>query len=311
MLKKTFVDEIRKMLMALKQKVAAVMNIVVLAAYWNVGKRIAKEEGRLNLATLLTQLSLRLAQTGGLKIKAKQLQQFRLFYLMFPDLQQLRHELSWSHYCCLLKVQEKAARDYYHDEAARGSWSLRQLERNIASFYFQRICAYQHAHQRAGPGAVAVKDPYVLDFLEDGDYSEGALEEGLIQNIEAFLLELGAGFAFVARQYRIKTASKHFYIDLVFYNYLLKCFILIDLKVTELTHQDIGQMDMYVRMFERLRRLPDDQPTLGIILCKEKDQTIVQYSVLEESKHLFASSYSLVLPSEDALKAVLEQTILP
>ncbi|UYQ95579.1 DUF1016 domain-containing protein [Chitinophaga horti] len=137
--------------------------------------------------------------------------------------------------------------------------------------------------------------------------SEEELETGLIRNIQAFLLELGAGFSFVARQYRVKTETKNFFIDLVFYHYILKCFVLIDLKITELTHQDIGQMDMYVRMFESLKRQPDDQPTLGIILCKEKDQTIVRYSVLEESKHLFASSYSLVLPSEDALREVVDR----
>jgi predicted nuclease of restriction endonuclease-like (RecB) superfamily len=300
MLKKSFVEQIKRMLVAVKLATTA----VILGTYWRIGKLIVTEERRLKHAGFLKELGARLAKEIG--FKERQLHLIRLFYKHFPIRRHIRTELRWTHYCCLLRVTNKAARDYYLGEAVRESWSLRQLERNIASFYYERI----YTRIRAGPCDAAVIDPYILEFLGLGSraiQSESTIESAIIQNIQSFLLELGTGFAFVARQYRIKTDTKAFYIDLVFYHYLLKCFVLIDLKVTELSHQDIGQMDMYVRMFEALKRGADDQPTLGIILCKEKDQTMVKYSVLEESKHLFASSYSLVLPSEDALKAALEQ----
>lgn len=305
MLKKSFVEEIKRMLMAVKLKTTAVINAVILSTYWRIGKLIVTEQRRVKHAGFLEELGARLTREMGRGFKERQLYLFRQFYKVFPNRRSIRAELSWSHYCCLLGVRNKAARDYYLGEAVRESWSLRQLERNIGSCYFERM----YSRTRAGPWDAVVKDPYVLEFLGLPDpeiHSESRIESAIINNIQSFLLELGTGFSFVARQYRIKTATKVFYIDLVFYHYLLKCFVLIDLKVTELSHQDIGQMDMYVRMFETLKRSTGDQPTLGIILCKEKDQAIVKYSVLEESEHLFASSYSLVLPSEDALKAILK-----
>ena len=299
---KKFISDVRQLLLEARGTVARQVNATMVYTYWEVGRRIVEEEqaGKNRAGygeQLLKELSAHLVKEFGRGYGERDLRRMRQFYLSFPIRSSLRTELSWTHYRTLSGVRNEDARSFYLQETVQQSWSVRQLERNIASLYFERL-------------KPPLKDPYVLEFLgldEVTVYSESDIESAIIQNIQSFLLELGTGFAFVARQYRIKTETKVFYIDLVFYHYLLKCFILIDLKVTDLSHQDIGQMDMYVRMFEALRRGADDQPTLGIILCKDKDQTIVKYSVLEESEQLFASGYSLVLPSEDALKAVLEQ----
>jgi predicted nuclease of restriction endonuclease-like (RecB) superfamily len=226
--------------------------------------------------------------------------------------------LSWS-YRTLTKVEHKNERLFYEIEAEKGNWSVPQLQRQIHTFLFARLLK---SRDRVGVMDLAregqliesasdiIKNPYILDFLglpESQKLNESNLEQAIIENIQSFLLELGKGFAFVARQKRISTETKEFYIDLVFYNYYLKCFILVDLKTGELTHQDVGQMDMYVRMFDDLMKGKDDNPTVGLILCNEKDRTIVKYSVLNENKHLFASKYMLYLPSEEALVQELER----
>lgn len=217
-----------------------------------------------------------------------------------------------------MRVDNPKAREYYIAEAAEQNWSTRQLERNIHSLYYERILstadketalAQQDKMQKSVPSDF-IKDPYVLEFLgleTPTGFSEKEPETAIISNLRQFLLELGKGFSFVGRQYRISTETKHFFIDLVFYNFLLKCFVLIDLKIGELTHQDIGQMDMYVRLFEDKMRTAGDNPTIGLILCTEKDETIVRYSVLEENRQLFASKYRLILPTEEELRAELER----
>jgi predicted nuclease of restriction endonuclease-like (RecB) superfamily len=228
-------------------------------------------------------------------------------------------QLSWTHYRLLLKVDNPKAREFYMKEAVENNWSTRALERQINSFYYERIMASQDKKplieemkektKELQPEDI-LKDPYILEFLqlkENKKYLESDLEQALIDKMNDFLLELGKGFAFVARQKRISTETKHFYIDLVFYNYILKCFVLIDLKTGELTHQNIGQMDMYVRLYEDKYKAPDDNPTIGIILCTENDKTIVKYSVLNESKQLFASKYKLYLPTEEELRREIEQ----
>lgn len=236
----------------------------------------------------------------------------RQFYRLFPIRDSLRPELTWTHYRHLLRVENQMARDYYVLEAIQQSWNTRTLERNINSQYFERILSTKKNHdQKQGEkltGKIStddiIKDPFMLEFLglESPDaYSETDLETAIINKLQYFLLELGKGYAFVARQYHIRTDTKEFFIDLIFYNYILKCFVLIDLKITELTHQDVGQMDMYVRMFEDLKKIKGDNPTIGIILCSDKDETIVKYSVLNDSKHLFASKYRLFLPDEKQL----------
>ncbi len=243
------------------------------------------------------------------------------FYRTFPILNAVRTELCWTHYRTLLRVEDAKAREWYMAEAAAQNWSTRVLERQIGTLYYERLLASKDRHpvrEEAEEKIAAmpstprdfVRDPVLLEFLglpNTGKLLESRLEEALIENLQAFLLELGKGFAFVARQQRLSTESKDFYLDLVFYNYLLKCFVLFDLKTDELTHQDIGQMDMYVRMYDELRRSPDDNPTVGIILCARKDASVVRFSILNGNEQLFASKYKLVLPSEAELRAELDR----
>ena len=228
----------------------------------------------------------------------------------------LRSELSWTHYRILIRVDREQAREFYLQECIEGNWSTRQLERQINSLYFDRILM----SSKKGRSLVKkeaddkkevmqpehiIKDPYVLEFLKlnpNVNFYEKQIEQALIDKLQGFLLELGKGFSFVSRQYRISAEDSHFYVDLVFYNYILKCFLLIDLKTGELTHQDIGQMDFYVRYFEDQVRQESDNPTIGLILCTKKSKTIVRYSLLSESKQIFASKYKLYLPTEKELQ---------
>lgn len=270
---------------------------------------------------LLPTLAKELAAEFGRGFDATNLRHMRAFFLAFPIRDALRRELSWTHYRTLLKVDSESARHWYMDEAAAQNWSTRALERQIGTLYYERLLASQDraaVEQEAASKLQAlgksprefVRDPVLLEFLglpNAGTMLEGELEQALIDQLQSFLLELGKGFAFVGRQQRISTESKDFYMDLVFYNYLLKCFVIFDLKRGELTHQDIGQMDMYVRMFDDLRRGPEDGPTVGIILCAQKDASVVRYSVLQGSEQLFASKYKLVLPSEEELRAELDR----
>jgi len=254
------------------------------------------------------------------------LRNMRLFYQVFPIRDALRHELSWTHYRSLLRIEDSSARSWYANEAATQNWSTRALSRQIRTLYYERLLASKDRMpvREEGEAQIAalpaeprqfIRDPVLLEFLglpNSGRLLESTLDEALIGNLQQFLLELGKGFAFVARQQRISTESSDFYLDLVFYNYLLKCFVLFDLKTGSLAHQDIGQMDMYVRMYDDLRRGPDDNPTVGVILCAQKDQSVVHYSILNGNEHLFATKYKLVLRSEDQLRAeiVREQLIL-
>lgn len=270
---------------------------------------------------MLPTLAKELAAEFGRGFDATNLRHMRAFFLAFPIRDALRRELSWTHYRTLLKVDSESARQWYMDEAAAQNWSTRALERQIGTLYYERLLASQDraaVEQEAASKLQAlgksprefVRDPVLLEFLglpNAGTMLEGELEQALIEQLQGFLLELGKGFAFVGRQQRISTESKDFYIDLVFYNYLLKCFVIFDLKRGELTHQDIGQMDMYVRMFDDLRRGQEDGPTVGIILCAQKDASVVRYSVLQGSEQLFASKYKLVLPSEEELRAELDR----
>jgi predicted nuclease of restriction endonuclease-like (RecB) superfamily len=292
---------------------------------------------------LLKELSQKLTADFGKGFTVTNLKYFRQFYIAFPahgkghalrdqlgeaDLAEkghaLRPELSWTHYRLLLKVENENARNYYMNEAIAQNWSSRALERQINSFYYERILSSKkdkaviEEAQKATEALVAspedfIKDPYVLEFLalpSGSGFLERDLEAAIIQKLQQFLLELGKGFSFVAQQKRISAGDEHFYVDLVFYNYILKCFVLIDLKLGKLSHQDIGQMDLYVRWFEEHMKTSSDNPTIGIILCSEKNETIVKYSVLKESKQLFASKYKLYLPTEAELIKEVEQELL-
>ena len=303
------------------------INTTMVSAYWLIGKRIVVEEQKGSDKAaygegLLKKLSKELTTEFGNGFSYANLYNMRQFYITYSNdeiFYTLCRELSWSHNRLIMRVQDPKAREWYLREAAREQWSVRQLERNINSFYYQRqlesgLVVDENYTQcvensKSIDPRQFVKDPYVLEFVglpAYPDHKEKELEDALTDKMQDFLLELGKGFSFIKRQYRISTETSHFYIDLVFYNYILKCFVLIDLKAAKLTHQDVGQMDMYIRMFDDIKKGPDDNPTIGILLCADKDETIVKYSVLNESKQIFASKYLPYLPTEEELKRELE-----
>jgi predicted nuclease of restriction endonuclease-like (RecB) superfamily len=291
--------------------------------YWQIGQMIVEDEQSGEAKpeygkAVLQGLSQRLSQDFGRGFDVSNLRYMRRFYLTFPIRDALRPDLSWTHYRLLLKVENATARQWYMQEAGSEGWSTRALERQINSFYYERLLSSQDespVRAEAMQNAQALtprdvlKDPYVLEFLELGEhqsFTESELESALISQLQAFLLELGKGFSFIARQRRITIDGEHFYVDLVFYNYLLKCFVLIDLKLGKLLHQDIGQMDTYVRLYEEMFRREDDNPTIGLILCSEKNEAIAKYSILADGKQIFASKYRLVLPTEEELVSGLK-----
>ena len=315
-------DALRLLIQQGRQQALRAVDMVQVQTCWEVGRHILEfeQKGQARAAygkKLLPRLAEVLTRDFGKGFDASNLRYMRLFYQAFPICDALRHELSWTHYRLLLRVADSKARQWYMTEAATQNWSSRALERQIGTLYFERlilskdkasVAAEADANIAALPPSPRefVRDPVMLEFLGlpgTEKLLESKLEQALMDKLQAFLLELGKGFAFVARQQRISTDSKDFYIDLVFYNYLLKCFVLIDLKTSDLTHQDIGQMDMYVRMYDDLRRGADDNPTVGILLCNYKDAAVVRYSVLHESEQIFASKYRMVLPTEEELKA--------
>jgi len=321
----SFFQDIKNILQQSRQKAYVAVNFAMIEAYWHVGKRIVEEEqaGKQRAdygSFLIKSLSKELSVEFGKGFSVANLKNFRQFYLTFPDFEKgytVRSQLSWSHYRLIMRVESPIVRNYYLTEASEQHWSTRQLQRNINSHYYERLLSSADNKTVAGNTSKTVaeefiKDPYVLEFLnipENTTYSEEQIETAIITHLQKFLLEMGKGFSFVGRQFRISTETNHFYIDLVFYNYLLKCFVLIDLKTGKLCHQDIGQMDMYVRMFDDLKRQVDDNPTIGIILCADKDDTVVKYSVLKDNEQLFASKYRLVLPTEQELIAELEREV--
>jgi predicted nuclease of restriction endonuclease-like (RecB) superfamily len=316
---------LRDLIQNARQRALRAVDAVQVQTCWEIGRHIVEfEQGGSARAEygarLLQTLAASLASEFGRGFDVSNLRYMRLFYNAFPIRDALRHESSWTHYRTLLRVESDSARQWYMNEAAGQGWTTRSLERQISTLYYERLLATSgrpavenEARVNLAPSQTPrdfVRDPVMLEFLGlpgVGRLLEVDLERALLDNLQAFLLELGRGFAFVARQYRISSESKDFYIDLVFYNYLLKCFVLFDLKSGELTHQDIGQMDMYVRIMDDLKRAPDDNPTVGIILCTDKDASVVRYSVLHENEQLFASRYKLVLPSEEELRAELDR----
>lgn len=321
-----FYSEIQDILNDARNKAYSAVNFAMVEAYWLIGKRIFEEEqnGKKRAEYgeyLIKNLAIELKNVLGKGFSVANLKNFRQFYIVFPDFQKsytVRSQLSWSHYRLIMRVENERARNYYLTESSEQQWSTRILERNINSFYYERLLSSQEKKKELiaqknfekTSSRDFIKDPYVLEFLglpESPFPKENIIESSIIENLKEFLLEMGNGFSFVGRQFRISTETSHFYIDLVFYNYILKCFVLIDLKVGKLTHQDIGQMDMYVRMFDDLKKQSDDNPTIGIILCSQKDDTTVKYSVLKENEQLFASKYRLVLPSEAELAAEIEK----
>ncbi|WAG53229.1 PDDEXK nuclease domain-containing protein [Clostridium tagluense] len=313
-----FYESVKNILEEARTKAYSSINSYMLKAYWNIGRMIVEEQSGTDRAEygqyILKELSKKLTKDYGKGFDYSNLTRMRKLYLSFTNIDALRQQLSWTHYRLLMKVEDATKRDFYIAECIKSNWSTRQLERQINSFYYERLLSSQDKNlvrseiletEIGLKSNDIIKDPYVLEFLdlkENINFLEKDLEQGLMNNLQEFLLELGKGFAFVARQKRITADGDHFYIDLVFYNYLLKCFVLIDLKIGKLTHENIGQMDFYVRYYEKEVKGDDDNPTIGIILCSEKNETIVKYSILEESKQIFASKYMLYMPTEEELK---------
>lgn len=322
-----FYNEIKNILINARNKVYRTTNFAMVEAYWNIGKRIVEEQNGEKTAQygngLLEELSKQMTKDFGKGFTTTNLRYMRQFYLLFPNHHALRDDLSWTHYRSIMRVENEIARQFYIEECIKSNWSTRQLDRQINSFFYERILSSKnkdkvsseiHKLEKDIKPEDLIKDPYVLEFLglkANSDFYESDLEKGLLSHLEHFLLELGRGFSFIARQKRISFDGKHFYIDLVFYNYILKCFVLIDLKLGELTHQDLGQMQMYVHYYEREMKNEGDNPPIGIVLCADKSEAIVKYTLPEDNKNIFASKYKLYLPSEkellDEIKGVYDE----
>lgn len=305
-------SSIKEVIQKAKEKAFRSCNSILLQMYWEIGRLIVENEqqGKSKAAygkAVLKNLSQQLTLEFGKGFDERNLNNIRAFYLSFPIWNAVRTELSWTHYRILSRIEDEALRLQYTTTAIEQSWDTRALQRNIKTQYIGRTLAPQKSEGYTPQSLL--KDPYIFEFLglpSNTAVTENELETALINHLQQFLMELGKGFAFVARQQHIVTDTADFYIDLIFYNYYLKCFVLIDLKIDKLSHADIGQMDMYVRMYNDLKKGKDDNPTIGIILCTEKDETIVKYSVLAENKKLFASKYRLYLPKEEELKQLIE-----
>lgn len=326
---KSFLQEVKTIIESGRQAAYGAVNAAMIQTYWKIGQRIVEEEqkgaDRAEYGTnLIKSLSSVLTRDYGKGFSERALAYYRQFYLTFNDLEILHtrvQNLTWSHLRALMRVDNEAARNWYLNEASSEQWSVRTLDRNISSQYYFRLLQSQHKEPveaemkqlTAGyqnDKLEFIKNPVVAEFLglsSNLDYNESALEQSIITHIQKFLLEMGKGYAFVARQQHIRTELDDYFIDLVFYNFILKCFVLIDLKTTKITHQDIGQMDMYVRMYDDKKRAAEDNPTLGIILCTETDADVAKYSVLSENKQLFAAKYLTYLPSEDELRREIER----
>ena len=309
---------IKEIIISARKRVFRMANTALLETYWEIGKLIVEEEqqgnvkaeyGKGTLKNLATQLTLEF----GSGFDYTNLTNMRKFHLAFPILDALRQELSWTHYRLICRLETQHKRNYYLNESIAGNWNSRELQRQINSLAYERVVKHIPANNESSPNLSIenlIKDPYVFEFLglkTDEKNSEFSIETSILNHLQKFLLEFGKGFAFVARQQHIVTDTSDFYIDLVFYNYILKCFVIIELKTEAMTHQDIGQLDMYVRMYDDLKRNEGDNPTIGLLLCSEKDEAIVKYSVLNDKNNLFSSKYMLYLPKEEALKQLLEE----
>lgn len=297
---------------------------------WLLGYRIAQEELKGEERSeygkgIIKKLADELTASYGRGFDFGSLYKYCRFYKLYPEILDSMSPksgtlLSWTHYRVLLQIEDKTARDWYTKEAADQTWSVRTLQRNISSQYYYRLLKSQNQEpvkqemEKLTAGYQAdklefIKNPMITEFLGlsgSTDFTESKLESCIITNIQKFLMEMGKGYAFVARQQHIHTEKEDYYIDLVFYNYILKCFVLVDLKTSKITHQDVGQMDMYIRMYDELKRGEGDNPTIGIVLCSDTDEDIAKYSVLHGNEQLFASKYKLYLPTEEELRAEIE-----
>ncbi len=325
-IKKDIYEEIRNLLKSARENIVLNVNSTMTKTYFLIGKRIVEEEQNGNKRaeygkSLLKTLSQKLSQEFGKGFSETNLEQMRKFYKVYGIPQTLSEEfkLSWSHYLILMRMDNIAERNFYEIEAVQNNWSLRELRRQIDSALYERLVLSkdkEKVKELAFKGQIiekpedVVKEPYILEFLgleEKSGYSENKLETEIISRLEMFLLELGKGFTFVGRQVRFTFDEKHFRVDLVFYNRLLKCFVLIDLKIGEVTHQDLGQMQMYVNYYDRFVKLSDENKTIGIIICKDKNDTLVKMTLPEDNNQIFASRYMTILPSKEDFKKIIEK----
>lgn len=328
---KNYVDKAINILELAREQVVKSVNQAMVFAYYEIGKiiieeeQVGKERAEYSERTI-EKLSEKLVGEYGRGFSVRNLEQMRKFYLTYSktqtpsaELQIPDFQLSWSHYLVLTRIKKEEERKFYEIESQTNNWSVRELKRQFDSSLYERLVLSRDKEgvkklslngQILNVPKDAIKEPYVLEFLgleEKERYTESDLEKAIIDKIEHFLLELGKGFAFVARQKRISFDERHFYIDLVFYNRLLKCFLLIDLKIGDLKHQDIGQMQMYVNYYDREMKLEDENNAIGLILCKEKSELLVEYTLPESNKQIFASRYETVLPSKKELQMLLKE----
>ena len=318
------IEEIRNLLVNSRLQVQQSVNSVMVQTYWNIGKIIVEDEqdGQERAAygkKQLEQISNTLTQEFGKGFDARNLRSMRQFYLNFSNWNAVSTKLSWTHYRTLIRIENQDARDWYIKETIENNWSTRALERQVSKLYYERLLSSSdkqtlvvEANEKINELQTSdiknyLRDPYIFDFLNLPSESlpETNIEQALIDNLQQFLLELGRGFAFVSRQQRLSVEEQDFYIDLVFYNFKLKCFLLIDLKLGKLSHQDVGQMDTYVRIYDKFHKSEDDNPTIGLILCSEPSLAVAKYSVLSESKQLFSSKYLPFLPTVEELQKEL------
>ena len=324
------VKDMRGIIESSREAAYKAVNTTLVQRNWLIGYRIAEEELQGEERSeyglqIIKSLSKELTKIYGKGYDRSNLYHCLRFYKMFPEIvdtlcRQSERLLSWSHYRALLQVEDKVARAWYEEQAVEQTWSVRTLQRNVSSQYYYRMLQTQKKElveqemkeltsSYQNDKLEFIKNPVVAEFLglaPNTDFTESDLETSILSNLQKFLMELGKGYAFVARQQHIRTEKQDYYIDLVFYNYILKCFVLIDLKTDKVTHQDVGQMDMYIRMYDELKRSEGDNPTIGIVLCSETDEDIARYSVMHGSEQLFASKYKLYLPTEEELRAEIE-----
>lgn len=321
----SLLNDIRTIIEQGRREAYAAVSQVTIATYWNIGRRIVEEEqggdNRAQYGTrLLKVLAAQLTAEYGAGYSERSLEDYRRFYLAFKDLE-ISHtrvrNLTWSHYRVIMREPNLMGREWYVKEAADQMWSVRTLERNVTTQYYGRMLASQRNQEALPQPQVEkadpleyIKNPIVAEFMgfrSNTDFSESQLEQALIENLEKFIMELGRGFAFVDRQQHITTDTDDFYIDLVFYNFKMKRFVIFELKTHKLTHQDVGQLDMYVRMYDDLVKDEDDLPTIGVLLCTDTDNTIARYSVLHGNDQLYAAKYMAYMPTEEELRHEIEQ----
>jgi len=309
------ISSVKEIIINARQRVFRMANSTLLETYWQIGKLIIEDEqqgsakAQYGKATL-KKLSAALTMEFGKGYDYTNLTNMRNFYVAFPILDAVRQELSWTHYRLLSRLDSGEKRSFYLNESVTSNWNSRELQRQINTLAFERVVKHLPETKNKPSIESLIKDPYIFEFLglsSEEKNTERSIETAIINHLQKFLLEFGKGFAFVARQQHIVTDTSDFYIDLVFYNYILKCFVIIDIKTGTMKHQDIGQLDMYVRMYDDLKRSDDDNPTIGLLLCSEKDEAIVKYSVLNDQNNLFANKYLLYLPKVEDLKNLIEE----